>query len=85
MGILLASGLVRLLLVLYPDQLPRVDGFAWKPGVCFRGLKIGVGVPFFGSRPERSEPFRRLHSIHARARLPMIVRPPCLRAIIWSI
>jgi putative ABC transport system permease protein len=33
LGILLASSLVRMLLVLYPGQLPRVEGFAWQPGV----------------------------------------------------
>ncbi len=52
LGILLASGLVRLLLVSYPDQLPRVDGFGWQPGVlAFTVAATVLSALLFGALP----------------------------------
>src|SRR5207247_1932591 len=51
-GLFFASGLVRLLLVLYPDPLPRVDGFAWQPGVlAFTAALTLLSALLFGVLP----------------------------------
>jgi hypothetical protein len=48
---------------------------------CARGLKRGTSAPVAGSRELISLPFRRLHTVHDKARFSSTVWPPCFSAI----